>query len=122
MTQTPATPIQRATRVWLTVAATALLLSACETVDLGMPEMVAPKQAGPDCTVSASDYKTLAYLQQDNDVEKATRIIAVLKKKYAAAPLVDGQSPVVAAMNYLEANADKSPVEIESTVESACPE
>ncbi len=122
MSQSPTTPIQRATRVCLTVAATALLVSACETVDLGMPEMAAPKEAGPNCAVSASDYKTLAYLQQDNDADKAGRIIKVLKKKYAAAPQVDGDSPVVAAMNYLESHADQSPVEIESAVEKACPQ
>lgn len=107
------------------LVAGAMLLSACETVDLNEPGLVQPgpdtkEAAVPSCDVAPGDYKVLAYLQRDNDPAKTARITDVLTKKYASAAMVDGANPVAAVSTWIATQTDLSPVDIEKLAASSC--
>lgn len=89
-------------------------LAACQSVDLD-------QRAGPPtCAVDPSDYKLLSYWNKRTDDPKYARIIGLLQKKYASAPLVGGRSAVVAAQSYVRNNGNTSPLQIEANVRQAC--
>lgn len=92
----------------------------CQSVDLGEPAMAEQKNLPPSCAVTPTDYKMLAYLRDNRDAAKTTKMLGVLKAKYSGAPPVNGDNPVVAAQTYVVAKSDIPPVQLESIVSQAC--
>lgn len=104
----------------LAVLVSVLAVSACQTVDLGVPAMAEKSMTVPSCDVSPGDYKVLAYLQKGADAKKTTRITEVLKKKYADAAPIAGANPIMAVQSFVASKTGVSPTELQTMVTEFC--